>query len=252
MAYGMEVKNSSDRTIFTTEEEFCLYTYGNITNSNTNGAVASYTQSDFNAGKLLFARPQNGESGAICGTLTSSNYTFFGEGEYGNENTLGGWTHEDDFPSADGVKYTIATRLDASTPGTGYGLQVTKSNGTDLIMDSENLTKRMNILDIVGGGSGTGSVTYTKPGSVAFNEIFVVASQFQARMSWSAAAGFVPGSSMVAGTWAYFDNSAGTITLYNGYIIDFGNQIYYDASGTNNTFVGTQKVQYIIMHLPLG
>ena len=248
----MEVKNSSDRIIFTTEEEFCLYTYGSITNSNTNGAVASYTQGDFNAGKLLFARPQNGESGAICGTLTSSNYTFFGAGVYGTGG-MGGQTTEANFPSAPGVKYTIATRLDASTAGTGYGLQVTKSNGTDLIMDSENLTKRMNILDIVGGGtSTTDPITYTKPGSVAFNEIFVVASQFQARMSWGAAAGFVPGSSGVAGTWAYFDNSAGTITLYNGYIIDFGNQIYYDASGTNNTFVGTQKVQYIIMHLPLG
>ncbi len=247
----MEVKNSSDRTIFTTEEEFCLYTHGNITNSNTNGAVASYTQSDFNAGKLLFARPQNGESGAICGKLTSSNYTFFGAGVYGTGG-MGGQTTEANFPSAQGVKYTIATRLDTSTPGTGYGLKVTKSNGTDIIVDSGNLTKRMNILDIVGGGSGTSSVTYTKPGSVAFNEIFVVASQFQARMSYGAAAGSVPAFSMVAGTWAYFDNSAGTITFYNGYIVDFGNQIYYDASGTNNTFWGTQKVQYIIMHLPLG
>ncbi len=251
MAYGMEVKNSSDRTIFTTEEEFCLYTYGSITNSNTNGAVASYTQSDFNLGKLLFARPQNGESGAICGTLTSSNYTFFGAGVYGTGG-MGGQTTEANFPSAPGVKYTIATRLDTSTPGTGYGLKVTKSNGTDIIVDSGNLTKRMNILDIVGGGSGGGPITYTKPGSVAFNEIFVVASQFQARMTWQAASSPIPGFSMVAGTWAYFNNSAGTITFYNGYVIDWGQQIYYNASGTNNNFYGTQKVQYIIMHLPLG
>jgi len=248
----MEVKNSSGRTIFTTEEEFCLYTYGSITNSSTNGAVASYTQSAFDSGKLLFARPQNGESGVICGTLTSSNYTFFGAGSYGYPGNAAGGTTEADFPSAPGVKYTIATRLDASTPGTGYGLKVTKSNGTDLIIDSGNLTKRMNILDIVGGSSGTGSITYTKPGSVAFNEIFVVASQLQARMWWSAAAGYVPASTGVAGTWAYFNNSAGTITLYNGYITDFGNQIEHDASGTYNTFTGTQKVQYIIMHLPLG
>ncbi len=77
----MEVKNSSDRTIFTTEEEFCLYTYGSIISSNTNGlVVTNYDEDDFSDGKLLFARPQNGESGAICGKLTSSNYTFFWRG----------------------------------------------------------------------------------------------------------------------------------------------------------------------------
>jgi hypothetical protein len=251
MTYGMEVKNSSDRVIFTTEEGQCLYTYSGVTTSPTNGLeLTAYKQSDFLAGKLLFARPQDGETGAICGNLNTSNYTFFGGGEYGNENTLGGWTHEDDFPSAPGVKYAIASRFDAATPGTGYGLQAFKSNG-DLIIDTTGITKRISILDIVTGGS-TGKVTYTAPSSINFDHVYVVASQFQANMTWSASAEFVPGSSYVYGTWAYFKDSTSQIKFYNGWIADYGNQIYYDASSTTSTFNGIGNIQYIILYLPLG
>jgi len=250
MTYGMEVKNSSDRVIFTTEEGQCLYTYSGVTSSNTNGQVVSYSQTDFLAGKLLFARPQNGETGAICGNLNTSNYTFFGGGTYGYPGYPAGGTTEAAFPSAPGVKYAIASRFDAATPGTGYGLQAFKSNG-DLIIDTTGITKRISILDIV-TGSSTGSVTYTAPSSIDFDDIYVVASQYQARMTWTASAGFVPASTFVAGTWAYFKDSTSQITFYNGFIMDFGNQIYYDASGTYNTFYGTDKIQYIILHLPLG
>jgi hypothetical protein len=103
----------------------------------------------------------------------------------------------------------------------------------------------------VSGGS-TGEVTWPCPSSINFDHVYVVANQCQANMGFTAAVGFVPSFSAVYGTWAYFKDSTSQIKFYNGWVSDLGNQIYYDHSGTYNTFYGTDKIQYIILYLPLG
>lgn len=63
MAYGMEVSNSSGRTIFNTEQANSNYYFqGNPTSANGYGVDPSFS---YASTRILFARPQDGETGAI-------------------------------------------------------------------------------------------------------------------------------------------------------------------------------------------
>ena len=207
MGYGIEVKNSSGRTVFNTDEEYPNY-YVPAAPTSTNGYNVDPSFS-FGQNKILLGRPQDGETGAIF--LTDTNDRFGGSG-----------TYEQSFLAANGVKYVYAETQDGITSATsGYGIEVFKANGKDLLFSS-NIGRNIEIVSF-GSLSGNTSITYTNS-SYTFNDLYVSVNSFAGfnyTFTLAPQGQGVPDTHRVTGAWAYFDATAQTIKITNASIYSF-------------------------------
>ena len=214
MAFGIEVKNSSGRTVFNTSQEYPnYYSPDAITNANGYNVDPGFS---LGSGNILLARPQNGQSGAIFLTDKKAANT--------TADRFGGYdTYEQNFLAANGVRYFYIKPQDFSGTGAissgGYGIEVYKSNGTDLLFSS-NIGANVEIISF-GSLSGNTSVTYTNT-AYTFNDLYVSVNSFAGldyNFQLAPQGTGTPDTHMVTGAWAYFNNSAGTIKITNASIL---------------------------------
>lgn len=233
MAYGMQVSNSSGRTIFdTTQLNSNYYFQGNPTSTNGYGVNPSFS---YNSTRILFARPQDNENGAIffSGSINDSNY-FLG----------GRTTYEQTFGAADGVKYIYAYQQEGNVTaaGSGYGIEVYDSNGTDILYSS-NIGSNFEILH-VGTLANNTNYTWSKPAGYDFNEIYVTAGSFSLKYSFFPGSGPFPAIHDVYGNWAYFDDTNERVLVKQGYITS---AFQVSASGTATSWTNDQTQDYLIV-----
>lgn len=233
MAYGMQVSNSSGRTIFdTTQLNSNYYFQGNPTSTNGYGVNPSFS---YNSTRILFARPQDNENGAIffSGSINDSNY-FLG----------GRTTYEQNFGAADGVKYIYAYQQEGNVTaaGSGYGIEIYDSNGTDILYSS-NIGSNFEILH-VGTLANNTNYTWSKPAGYDFNEIYVTAGSFSLKYSFFPASGPFPAIHDVYGNWAYFDDTNEQVLVKQGYITS---AFQVSASGTATSWTNDQTQDYLIV-----
>jgi len=215
MSHGIEVKNSSGRTVFNTDEQYPNY-YAPGSVSSTPGYTVDPEFSYTGIGKdILLARPQDNESGTLF---------FSSTGSPTNELFGGHTTEERNFLAADGVKHFYIKPQDFTgtgkiTPGSGYGIEVFKDNGTALLFSS-NFGQGVEIISY-GKLSGNSTALYTHNNPNTFNELYVAMNTFTCTvLKIEAPQGQgVPDYYEVSGAWAYFDDSAGTIRISHAYIL---------------------------------
>lgn len=101
MSYGIQVQNSSGRTIFTTSEAYPNYytPTAPITVAGY-GATVSFTRGSSN---ILLARPPDNQSGAVYATLFATANSI----EFGKSQSFG---------ASNGIKYITNSRQDLITP----------------------------------------------------------------------------------------------------------------------------------------
>lgn len=245
MSYGIEVKNASGRTIFNTDQQYPNYYVPGTITSSTSYGVTPNPQFSTSSDDILIARPPDDTSGTVFlsyyrGTSGTDPIKF--HGVLSREQTLG---------AAQGVKYTYLKRQDqtgtgAITTGTGYGVEVFKSNGTDLQYSSNHSTN----VEIIQFGrmSGNTSVTYTHTGN-DFNNIYVaMAPLFHLKtLFFPDTTGFLYDYYQVEGAWAIFNNTAKTITFRHGRVYSFSAS-YSAGFGTFSEASGSSR-DYIIFRL---
>lgn len=185
MTYGIEVKNADGRIVFTTDDDLSTFTAGTAT------TLTGYNQTlpTLSTGQLLLIRPPN-DTDATVST------------EDGTK-TLGSTSGMQTFAQNSGVKYRIAEIATELTPATsGYGIEVFNTSG-EVIFTSEVDA----IPEILAHGElGNGQIfTFDSPGTIPFNEIYVVAPVLKASSFNS--------TEFVRGSWAIFDDSAETIEI---------------------------------------
>jgi len=214
MSHGIEVKNSSGRTVFNTDEQYPNY-YAPGSVSSTPGYTVDPEFSYTGIGKdILLARPQDNESGTLFFSSTDSPT---------NELFGGHTTVERDFLAANGVKHFYIKPQDFTgtgkiTPGSGYGIEVFKDNGTALLFSS-NFGQGVEVISY-GKLSGNSTALYTNT-SYTFNDLYVAMNTFTCTVRKIVApqGQGIPDYYEVSGAWAYFDDSAGTIRISHAYVL---------------------------------
>lgn len=203
MAYGIDILNSSGRTLFTTEEDYTTLTTSTPV-SNANSGITLPTGTG-----TLIARPQNGESGVITRLAKTT-----------GENAFFGWdTYQQTWGAAQGVKYAFLQKTSdqITTPTTtGYGFEVYESNG-DVIFSSSS-TRFASIEGYATVNFGQ-AVKYYNPNG-GFNNLYVTV-PFVSYLDNS----YLEWYKIIAGTYVYFDHTEESITIVNN-----GNSS--DSSGT--------------------
>lgn len=233
MAYGMEVLNSSGRTIFNTNQSNSNYYFqGNPTTTTSYATNPSFA---YNSTRILFARPQNSSDGAIffSGSINDLNYYLGGRTSY-----------EQNFGAANGVKYIYAYQQEGNVTaaGSGYGIEVYDTNGTDILYSS-NIGSNFEIL-YVGTMSNNTNFTWSKPAGYNFDDIYVTAGSFSLKYTFSPGFPPIPATHSLYGNWAYFDDSAEQILIKQGFITS-AFQLY--ASGTATSYNTAQTQDYLIV-----
>jgi hypothetical protein len=232
MAYGMEVLNSSGRTIFNTEQTNSNY-YFQINPTSTNGYGVNPSFSYIST-RILFGRPQDNETGAIffSGSVNDTNYYFGGR-----------TTYEQNFGAANGVKYIYGYQQKGNVAaGSGYGIEVYDTNGTSILYSS-NIGSNFEIL-YVGTMANNTNFTWNKPAGYDFNDIYVTAGSFSLKYGYDP--GFPPFGPFhsVYGNWAYFDDANERILIKQGAI---NTVIQIFASGTASSYSTAQTQDYLIV-----
>tara|TARA_R100000951_G_C2588017_1_gene164071 strand:+ start:151 stop:819 length:669 start_codon:yes stop_codon:yes gene_type:complete len=185
MAYGMEVTNADGRTVFSSSDPASTFTAGTAT------SLTGYNKTlpTLSTGQLLLLRPLNNTSA----TIATEDVT----------KTLGSTSNMQTFAQASGAKYRIAEIATELTPSTsGYGLEVF-NNSSEIIFTSEAGA----IPEILAFGEvSNGQVfTFDSPGTVPFNEIYVVAPTLKVTTFF--------GTETIRGSWATFNDSNETIEI---------------------------------------
>jgi len=234
MAYGMEVLNSSGRTIFNTEQTNSNYYFqGNPTSTNGYGVNPSFS---YASTRILFGRPQDNETGAIffSGSINDTNYYLGGR-----------TTYEQNFGAANGVKYIYGYQQKGNvTAGSGYGIEVYDTNGTSILYSS-NIGSNFEIL-YVGTMANNTNFTWNKPAGYDFNDIYVTAGSFSLKYTYDPGLpGFgIPPTHSLYGNWAYFDDANERILIKQGSVVGV---VQLSASGTASSYNGAQTQDYLIV-----
>lgn len=181
----MEVTNADGRTIFSSSNPISTFTAGTAT------SLSGYNQNlpSVSTGQLLLLRPLNNTSA----TISTEDGT----------KSLGSTSNIQTFAQASGVKYRIAEIATELTPATsGYGLEIF-NNSSEVIFTSEAGA----IPEILAFGEvGSAQVfTFDSPGSIAFNEIYVMAPTLKVTTFF--------GTEVIRGSWAIFDDTNETIKI---------------------------------------
>lgn len=185
MTYGMEVTNADDRVVFSSENPLSTFTAGTATNLTGYNA----TLPTISTGQILLLRPLNNTSA----TISTEDGT----------KSLGSTSGMQTFAQASGVKYRIVEIATELTPATsGYGLEIF-NNSSEVIFTSEAGA----IPEILAFGEvGNGQLfTFDSPGSVTFNEIYVMAPTLKVTS--------FNGTEIIRGSWAIFDDANETIKI---------------------------------------
>lgn len=208
MAYGIDILNSSGRTLFSTAEDYTtLTTTTPVSNANYGINLPTGTGT-------LIARPQDGESGVITRLAKTT-----------GENAFFGWdTYQQTWGAAQGVKYAFMQKTtdQITTPTTtGYGFEAYESNG-DVIFSSSS-TRFASVEGFVTVEFGQ-TVKYYNPNG-GFNNLYVtlpyVTYLDNSVLQWY---------KIITGVWVYFDHVEESITIVsNGNTSDSGGtQKYWD------------------------
>lgn len=217
MGYGLQVLNSSGRTVIDTDEGYSGYYYTTITNSSSYGVSLSWSNGKWGT-HMLCARPQNNESGVVTIAYTGTAVNFAGNTDpYAS------------FTSAAGVRYIEAASFTSTAPTSpNYGLQCYDSSG-NLIFEAIG-GKRLDLIAIVSAPTGTTGVTWSMPSGYTFNNIFVGMASLK-HFPLATVAPYVPAS--ITGNYAYFNDTAETITFYRRKVqaTNTSQQPTYDGSG---------------------
>lgn len=185
MTYGMEVTNADGRVIFSSDNPLSTFTAGTATNLTGYNATLP-TRS---TGQILLLRPLNNTSA----TISTEDGT----------KSLGSTSAMQTFAQAAGVKYRIAEIATELTPAaSGYGLEIF-NNSSEIIFTSEAGA----IPEILAFGEiGNGQLfTFDSPGSIPFNEIYVMAPVLKLNS--------FNGTDFIRGSWAIFDDANETIKI---------------------------------------
>lgn len=181
----MEVTNADDRVVFSSENPLSTFTAGTATNLTGYNA----TLPTISTGQILLLRPLNNTSA----TISTEDGT----------KSLGSTSGMQTFAQASGVKYRIVEIATELTPATsGYGLEIF-NNSSEVIFTSEAGA----IPEILAFGEvGNGQLfTFDSPGSVTFNEIYVMAPTLKVTS--------FNGTEIIRGSWAIFDDANETIKI---------------------------------------
>lgn len=235
MAYGMQLFNSSGRTIYNTDQSNSNYYFsGNPTSTNGYGVNPSFSYASTN---ILLARPQDAEDGAIffSGSINDANYYLGGRTSY-----------EQTFGAANGVKYIYGKSQSANITAatSGYGMEIYDTNGSTVLFTSET-GQNFEIL-YVGTMNSTYNFTFNKPAGYNFDDIYVTAGSFSLIYAYDP--GYpglgIPPTHSVNGSWAWFDDSAETITFRQGNTVGV-TQVY--AAGTSGTGQSGMSQDFLII-----
>lgn len=231
----MKVFNSSGRTIFNTEQANSNYYFqGNPTSSSAYGVNPSFS---YASTRILFARPQDNETGAIffSGSINDTNYFLGGRTSY-----------EQAFGAANGVKYIYAYQQkgNIAAAGSGYGIEVYDTNGTSILYSS-NIGSNFEIL-YVGTMANNTNFTWNKPAGYDFNDIYVTAGSFSLKYTYDPGyPGFgIPPTHSLYGNWAYFDDTNERILIKQGYSTGV---IQLTASAPASSYNAGQTQDYLIV-----
>jgi hypothetical protein len=203
MAYGIEVKNASGRTVFNSDETYPnYYSVSGPVTANGYSPNPSYSAG---SSSILLARPHSNASGAVFYDPVSG---VFGATSFGVTDSMRSF-----FGMANGIRYAKFDSQAAIARATsGYGIEVFESTGSSILYSS-NITYGFNIL-AVGSLVGVSEVTYTPPAGVAFNTVFVSAMSFTGVFSYAPGTPpFSPDFWTFFGSLAHFNNSTGVITI---------------------------------------
>ena len=210
MSYGMEVTNSSGRTVFNTDEVYPnFYVPAAVTTVNGYSADPSFTEGSTT--EILMGRPKDNNTGTLFLEDDGTSYKFGGS-----------QTYLQTFGAANGVKYFYLKRQDALTPASsGYGIEILKPNGTDLQF-SGNINRGFEIL-LVANVAGGSQYIFTNSDGYDFNDLFIAMTCTKLKYNYSPGGGYVPAFHGVYGMWATFTDtgtdSTCTITVRNGTIV---------------------------------
>jgi len=233
MAYGIEVLNSSGRTVFNTDEQYPNF----YVSSNVNSTSYNYNPGTIATDQILAARPNDGESGVIA--LRRSDGNFIG----GTTTSTQG--QEVAFSAANGVRAIKLDRDDDLTKATsGYGVEVLKSNGTDLLFTS-NVDYKIDILTFGQLGSSA-DITYNVPAGVPFNEVFVSLGSANFTYTYSPTSPFGAVRS-IYGSWVYFNNSTSQLRIRKGLIVTIDTATDWDH--TLSGYAGTSVNSYLVYRI---
>jgi hypothetical protein len=220
VGYGIKVFNSSGRTIFNTDDDFPAY-HAVSAPMTVMGYMPTISY-NWGSEDILLARPPDNTSGAIfahSGLSPDATQAFFGAGTafFCNPTT----TISANFGVAAGVKHITFSRQDAIPPSSsGYGIQIYKANGIDLVYTS-NTAYSFNILSI-GSLVGAQTQTFTCPAGVDFNNVYVIATSVSAYLGYNTTPIFDPAPPDYAttqynyryfGRLAHFNHATSVITL---------------------------------------
>ena len=232
MAYGFELTNKNGELLFSTEEPYSpLQRVGNYTSTSSDGVTLPTPA----AGELVFARPQNGESGVIASSIVSS---YESPGGYTTRwKMLGTNTDLVSWGIARGHKRFTAKGMSTqiTTPTTsGYGFECYDDNG-DVVFSSfaSNAITVEAAFELPFGDT----VQWANP-SGDFDDVYVllpgvitqdIAGLFSSFTAWGSVPGPLNPATFV-GTYAHFNDSTEEITIY--------------ANGSSSSMSSTNDFQY--------
>jgi len=211
MSYGFELRNKNDELILSTDQPFPLL----VPASSTGGSSAyGSTVPSTSAGQVLFARPQNGETGVI----STRKDTFVNSGTTQYKTVFAGETAEEQYwGAAPGVKTLVANRVTnvLTAPATsGYGFECYDVNGN--VLFSTELTNIMKIEAVGNLGFGETLVFENDSNVGDFDDLYVLVQSltFDADQGDLFANIFdAAAPELITGFWAHFDDTNERITF---------------------------------------
>jgi hypothetical protein len=219
MAYGFELTNKNGEVLFTTEEPYSvLRRTSSYSNVSSDGATLPTPA----AGELVFARPQDGESGVIASTVVTTYTVVNGDLVYDNAwKMFGQDSRHYAWGTARGHKRFTAKGISTqiTTPSTsGYGFECYDTNG-DVVFSSEtpNVITVEAAFELPFGDT----VQYKNPtGAGDFDNLYVLLPGVIYKDIGGLFSGFElggkPGPENVmnmVGAYAYFNDSTEEITI---------------------------------------
>jgi len=231
MTNGVEVLNGAGRTVFNTEQLNPNY-YSSVgpVSATGYGVNPSYT---IGSNTVLLGRPLDNQSGVIMYNITQGRFS-------GHQNTS-----EQSFGAANGVKY-IKFDSQRAIARAGSGTAIEVLNLVNEILFTSNIVHGLNIIS-VGSLSGTSDVVFTCPSGVNFNNVYVTPTSFTGEVTFSAGGEFVPSFNLFFGSFAYFNNTAKTITMRSAFMLSAGG-LTWDSSTSYYGGINARK-DYLIVEV---
>lgn len=215
MSYGFEINNKFGKTVVSTDEPYPLLVPK--TPVSTDGYAVELPVEGTN--ELLFARPQNGESGVIAFDEVTTATDSLGNATEKKDKFMGTLAREQYFGAANGVKTVLTETVSnaISTPTTtGYGFECYDSSGN--VLFSTALTNIMRIEAVIELNFGDAYI-FDVPSDHEFDDYYVFVRGLRTvTAKQSNSGGFFASLNYPAttrGSYAHFNDTTKEITLMN-------------------------------------